>query len=85
MVEAIEYRFVEIALDPVEVYRESRREGLMHKLKGMSADKLRILIRQYEIPCGDLGRRKKPDLMKLICEYAQNTSARIEGTTEEAA
>jgi hypothetical protein len=85
LVDAIEYRFAEVAIDPVSIYRKQGRDGLMDKLKGMSADKLRILIRQYEIPCGDLGKRRKPDMISLVCEYAHNTAARIVGTGEEAA
>ena len=79
LVEAIEYRFVEVSLDPVSIYRKSGRDALLGKLKKMSTKELRVLIKQYEIPCSDLSKRRKADLVNLVCEYAHNTVARIAG------
>lgn len=82
LVEAIEYRLVSIPIDPLVVYREEGQDGTRKKLGKLNADALRVLIRQHHIPCKDIGRRKKPELIDVVLGYAANTDL---GNAAEAA
>ena len=73
MLEAIEYRLVTAAVDPLVVYRDSGEEALRRKLKELGADALRVVVKQHHIPCQNLAKRKKSDLVNVIAAYAANT------------
>ena len=82
LVDAIEFRLVHVALDPLVLYRKEGTDGLRKKLKGLSADAMRVLIRQHHIPCQNAGKRKKDELIDVIARYAANTDI---GGVDEAA
>lgn len=73
LVEAIEYRLVNVGLDPLAVQQRLGREALRGQLKEMTSEQLRIVIKQHHIPCQNLGKRKKNDLVEVISKYAANT------------
>ena len=73
LVDAIEYRLVEIQIDPLVVYQQEGKAGLQQKLSKLNADALRVLVRQQHIPCQNVGKRKKPELIQVISDYAANT------------
>jgi hypothetical protein len=82
LVDAIEFRLVASPIDPLVVYRQEGKAGLQQKLSKLNAETLRVLVRQHHIPCQNVGKRKKPDLIQVIVEYAANTDI---GATAEAA
>ena len=82
LLDAIEFRLVESPIDPLVVYRQEGEADLEQKLSKLSAQTLRVLVRQHHIPCQNIGKRKKPDLIQVIAEYAANTDI---GATAEAA
>lgn len=82
LVDAIEFRLVTSPIDPFVVYRQGGKVGLQQKLSKLNADSLRVLVRQHHIPCQNIGKRKKPELIRVIAEYAANTDI---GETVQAA
>ena len=76
LIEAIEHRFVNIPLDPITVYAREGLDGLRRRLERQSVSNLRILIRQYRIPCRNISKRAKGDIVRIISEYAANTDIR---------
>jgi hypothetical protein len=82
LVDAIEFRLVASPLDPFVVYRQGGKTSLQQKLSRLNVDALRVLVRQHEIPCKKVGKRRKPDLIQVIVDYASNTDI---GATAEAA
>ena len=82
LVDAIEFRLVASPIDPLVVYQQEGEVGLQQKLLKLNAQTLRVLVRQHHIPCPNIGKRKKPDLIQVIAEYAANTDI---GATVEAA
>src|SRR5438552_2144765 len=73
LVEAIEYRLVNVALDPLLLYQKAGSELLRKKLRELGADALRILVKQHNIPCQNVGKRKKAELIDIVERYASNT------------
>ena len=73
LMEAISYRLVEVAVDPLVIYQREGGDALRRKLKKMTTEHLRILVKQQHIPCQNLGKRKKTDLIDVIARYAANT------------
>jgi hypothetical protein len=82
LVDAIEFRLVTSSIDPLVAYRQEGEAGLQQKLSKLNADALRVLARQHHIPCQNIGKRKKPDLIQVIVAYAANTDI---GAQAEAA
>jgi hypothetical protein len=82
LVDAIEFRLITSPIDPLVIYRQEGKPGLELKLAKLNADALRVLVRQHHIPCQNIGKRKKPDLIQVITDYAANTDI---GTQVEAA
>lgn len=82
LVDAIEFRLVTSPIDPLVVYQQDGKAGLQQKLSKLNVETLRVLVRQHHIPCQNIGKRKKPDLIQVIVEYAANTDI---GATAEAA
>ena len=82
LVDAIEFRLVAIPIDPLVVYRQVGQAGLQEKLSKFNAEALRVLVRQQHIPCQNINKRKKPDLIQVITDYAANTDigAQVEAT-----
>lgn len=73
LVDAIEFRLVASPIDPLVVYRQEGKAGLQAKLSKLNAEALRVLVRQHHIPCQNIGKRKKPDLIQVVTDYAANT------------
>lgn len=73
LVDAIEFRLVASPIDPLVVFRQEGKVSLRQKLSKLNADALRVLVRQHHIPCQNFSRRKKPDLIRVITDYATNT------------
>ncbi len=73
LVEAIEYRLVNVPVDPLVLYRQGGSDALRKKLKELGADALRVLVKQHNIPCQNPAKRKKGDLIDVIERYAANT------------
>ena len=73
LVDAIEFRLVASPIDPLVVYRQVGQAGLQEKLSKFNAEALRVLVRQQHIPCQNINKRKKPDLIQVITDYAANT------------
>jgi hypothetical protein len=82
LVDAIEFRLVASPLDPFVIYRQGGKAGLQQKLSRLNTDSLRVLVRQHDIPCKNVGKRRKSDLIQIIVEYAGNTDI---GAPAEAA
>ena len=82
LVDAIEFRLVASPIDPLVVYRQEGKAGLQQKLSRLNAETLRVVVRQQDITCQNIGKRKKPDLIQVIAEYAANTDI---GAASEAA
>jgi len=64
LVGAIDYRLVPVAVDPFVVYRQDGGDGLRAKLKDLTADTLRVIVKQHHIPCQNATKRKKGDLIR---------------------
>lgn len=82
LVDAIEFRLVKSPLDPLVVFRQDGKTVLQQQLSTLNTGVLRALVRQHHIPCQNVGKRKKPDLIQVIVDYAANTDI---GTQIEAA
>jgi hypothetical protein len=82
LVDAIEFRLVKSSLDPLVVYRQEGKTGLEQQLSRLNAEALRVIVRQHQMPCQNIGKRKKPDLIQVILAYVANTDI---GTQAEAA
>jgi len=82
LIDAIEFRLVKSPLDPLVVYRQEGETGLRQQLTKLNAETLRVLVRQHQMPCQNIGKRKKPDLIQVILAYVANTDI---GTQAEAA
>lgn len=82
LVDAIEFRLVASPFDPLVVYQREGRSVLQSKLSKLPAETLRILVRQNGIPCQNASKRKKPELVQVVVEYAANTDI---GSQAEAA
>lgn len=76
LVAAIEHRFVNVPLDPIAIYSRDGFEALKNKLNRQTVDTLKLVTRQYHIPCRNLEKRKKGELVSVISEYAANTDIR---------
>ena len=73
LIAAIDYRLVDVALDPLVLHRREGGDALRHKLKELTAEHLRVVVKQHHIPCQSVGKRKKNDLIEVIAKYAANT------------
>jgi hypothetical protein len=73
LVNAIEFRLIASPIDPLVIYRQEGKSGLEQKLSKLNAEALRVLVRQHHIPCQNIGKRKKIDLIRVIGDYAANT------------
>lgn len=82
LVDAIEFRLVKSPLDPLVVYRQEGPTILQEQLSKLNAETLRVLVRQHQMPCQNISKRKKPELIKVIMGYAANTDI---GTQADAA
>jgi hypothetical protein len=80
LVDAIEFRLVVSPFDPLVVYRQEGEGGLQQKLSKLNVDALRVLVRQHEIPCQNIGKRRKPDLIQVIAQYVANTDIGATGS-----
>jgi hypothetical protein len=78
LVDAIEFRLIASPIDPLVVYRQVGKSGLQEKLSKLNAEALRVLVRQQHIPCQNISKRKKPDLIQVIIEYASNTDIGVQ-------
>src|ERR1700681_3150598 len=73
LLEAIDYRLVDAAIDPLVLYRTEGREGLQKRLKELTAEQLRVVVKQHHIACQNVGKRKKAELIEVIAKHAANT------------
>lgn len=85
LIEAIDYRLTEPSLDPLLILNRSGEQGLRDALKPMSGDQLKLLVKQHNIPCQNIAKRKKADLIGVIVSYARNTDIGIATNVGEAA
>jgi hypothetical protein len=83
LIDAIEFRLVESPIDPLVVYREEGLAALQQKLSKLNADALRVLVRQHDVTCQNIGKRKKPDLIRVITDYAANTDLGLQADAAE--
>ncbi len=82
LVEAIEFRLVSVAVDPLLLYQQGGSEALRKKLRELTVEALRILVKQHNIPCQNVSKRKKAELIDVVEKYASNTDI---GEVEAAA
>ncbi len=54
-------------------YQREGDDALRRKLKKMTVEQLRVIVKQQHIPCQNLGKRKKTDLIDVIAKFAANT------------
>lgn len=85
LIEAIDYRLAPTAPDPLMIVSTSGEQGLRTALKPMSADQLKTLVRQHNVPCQNLAKRKKAELIEVIVSFAANTDIGSPRTAEGAA
>lgn len=82
LLDSIEYLMVNAAVDPLVLYRDGGEDVLRKKLKDLGADDLRMVVKQHHIPCQQLSKRRKAELIDVIVAYAANTDI---GEISEAA
>jgi hypothetical protein len=59
--------------------------GLRKKLEGLSVGLLKGLVRQNRIPCSNLARRRKSEIIQILIEHTENRRAAHSGSDLEAA
>lgn len=84
LVAAISYRLVEVPVDPLVIYQREGEEALRRKLKKITAEQLRVVVKQQHMPCQNIGKRKKSELIDVIAKFAANTDIGGRGHVIEA-
>jgi len=74
LLNSIEHHFIQASFDPVEVFKSEGLDELRTRLKKLIVRDLRNVIQFYEIPCANIGRRRKDELVQLIVDYCSNSS-----------